>query len=105
MNKKDAQDLTFKVVNAKEARDWVAQRTEGRFGSLKASLITQIRTLRKGEALEIPVPADDKKERLAMASACASAIKKAGLVWKIRYSEFKKCLIVIHASRLNGKDK
>lgn len=99
-------DMMFKVVAADEARDWIAKRTEGRFGGLKQAVVTQLRTLRKSEALQIPVPSDDKKECTAITTACNAAIKRAGLDWKLRYSQLKKCVIAIHSSRFdNGKDK
>ncbi len=94
-------DLVFEIQKADTAARWISH-YDGRFSELKQGLITQIATLRKSEALCIPAP-DDAKEQKAMQTAAAAALKKAGFQWTVRYSKLKKCLVILHASRFNGK--
>jgi hypothetical protein len=109
--KKEVSDLTFSVVKADEAKDWITTVNNGRFTAMKESLITQLRGLRKSEALSFPAPTD-KKEIQAILSACHNALRHSGIDWWVRYSVSKKVFIAMHNSRIprrryntNGKDE
>jgi hypothetical protein len=90
----------FEVAKAEDAKVWVTAHRSGRFMEMKEQLLTQVRTLRKTEALHFPVDANNKKEVNAIVSACANALRKADLPWAVRFSALKKSVVILHQDTL-----
>ena len=94
----------FQVVKAEDAKEWV-YRMFGRFGKLKESLLTQLQSLRKSEALSFPAGTDDEREIKRMQVTISGSLSHKAPEWRISYSKAKKVFVVIHRSHFNTNGK
>lgn len=87
--------LEFNIIQEKEARQWTTQARSGRFMELKEGLLSQVRNLRRSQAITFMAP-KDLKEVKSVHTCCSHALKKAGLPFQVFYSKTKGLFVVTH---------
>lgn len=87
--------LEFNVVQEREAQEWVTSHRFGRFMELKENLLSQLRSLRKNQAITFQAPKEEKEIK-SVHHSCYAAIKKAGLPFQMNYSKSKNLFVVLH---------